>query len=731
MTESPLAAAARLRRAGQLREAARLYADALRANPNEFEALLDLGLIHYQAARFSDAERLIAAALRVDPDAPQALYLRGCVQQAQQRQADAIASFARALELKPDFVEAHNNRGVSLLGLGRYDEALVNFDRMIAAHPELAIVHANRATALQGLGRFEEALAAADVAIGLGPPSAEYLCRRGAALAALERNREALAAFNEALALQPQSVEVLSRRGIVLATLGIEEQSLADFEKALRLAPDNSSLHYNRGHTLMLLRRHAEAAAEFEHLLKKTPDFPFARGNLVDCRLQLCHWRGLDEEIARVDAGVINGARVIRPLQYIAVSQSEADQRRCARIWADYAFPEVSPLAQGARYGHERIRIAYVSADFRDHSVAMLAAGVFERHDRRRFESFGLSIGADDGSAMRARLAKAFDHFIDGRDRSDADLARLLHENEIDIAVDLMGSTVGSRTPVFAHRPAPVQVSWLGFPGTMGVPFLNYLLADPITAPQSSAPHFDEKIVHLPGCYLPNDDTRALARAPSRTAAGLPERGFVFSAFNPTHKIRLPLFDIWMRLLAAVPESVLWLSWAPDAARRSLLAAARARRVDDARLIFAPFVSAQPDHLARLSLADLYLDTLPYNAHASACDSLWAGVPAVSCRGKTFAGRVGASLLSTLGLPELIAHSPADYEAIALRLAQDAGALAAVREKLAQQRSTAPLFDTTRFTRHLEAAFQRMWARNEAGLLPEAFAVGPVADAGP
>jgi predicted O-linked N-acetylglucosamine transferase (SPINDLY family) len=344
-------------------------------------------------------------------------------------------------------------------------------------------------------------------------------------------------------------------------------------------------------------------------------------------------------------------------------------------------------------------------------------AGVFEQHDKARFDVSAISL-SDEGDSMSERLTPAFEHFIPVQGRDHGDVARLLREMEIDIAVDLMGYTRGSRTPIFALRPAPIQVAYLGFPGTMGASYIDYIVADPIVAPSDRQAHYTEKLVHLPDCFMPGDDKRAIAERPSRTEAGLPERGFVFCSFNNVAKIVPPVFDVWMRLLKETEGSVLWLSPADEIAERNLRREAEARGVDAARLVFASFVDGGDKHLARLSLADLFLDTLPYNAHAGGSDALWTGVPIVTCKGTTFAGRVGASMLNAIGLPELVADSLDAYEALALKLARQPELLSGVRAKLARNRATEPLFDTRRFTRNLEAAYIAMWQRQQRGEPP-------------
>ena len=395
---------------------------------------------------------------------------------------------------------------------------------------------------------------------------------------------------------------------------------------------------------------------------------------------------------------------------------------RAARIWMAGRHGTPAPLWRGERYGHERIRVAYLSGDFHTHPVSILMAGVFEHHDRDRFETVGVSFGPDEGSDMRTRIARAFDSFVDARNWSDYEIAGFLRERETDVAIDLMGLTADCRSGILAYRPAPVQVNYLGFPGTMAVPYMDYILVDRIVVPEEEHVHFSEKPVYLPDCYMANDSKRRIAPTrPVRADAGLPEAGFVFASFNNSYKFSPEIFDVWMRLLVAVEGSVLWLAEAAAPASANLRREAAARGVAPERLIFAPYLESVEAHLARLALADLFLDTLPCNAHTTAADALWAGLSVLTCAGTTFAGRVAASLLHAAGLPELVTHSIADYEALALRLARDPGALQGLRAKLARNRESSVLFDTARFTRNLEAAYREMVERRARGAPMESF----------
>jgi len=572
-------------------------------------------------------------------------------------------------------------------------------------------------------GRFDEAERLIGQAIRINPNSPDAFYNRGCALQNLQRHDNALAAFDKALALKPDYDEALTNRGATLLALKRHAEALANFDRALALKPRDPEALSNRATACFEITRYAEAAADYAKLLAVAPDFPYGIGNLALARAYCCDWRFFAQERARISADIRLGKAVLPPHGATLLLDDPEDQLRCARRWtADRCPPAAVALWRGERYSHEKIRIAYISADFSAHATAFLLAGVFEQHDRNRFEITLVSLGPDDGSEMRVRLMRGCDRFVDTARKSDLDTATLLRNLEIDIAVDLKGFTQDARPGIFAHRPAPVQVNYLGHPGTMGADYIDYILADPIVIPPEQQTFFSEKVVYLPETYQANDSQRRISeRAPARKEAGLPQDGFVFCSFNNSFKITPAMFDVWMRLLQAVEGSVLWLLEDNATAVANLQREAEARGVDDSRLLFAARQSPE-NHLARQSLADLFLDTLPCNAHTTASDALWAGLPLITCIGSSFAGRVAASLLHAIGLPELIAPSLECYEAMALRFARDPAALAQVREKLAENRETHALFDTVRFTRNLEGAFTEMWERYQRGE-PAGFAV--------
>ena len=560
------------------------------------------------------------------------------------------------------------------------------------------------------------------------PTNYEALHRLAFLCGQLGRWEDAQSLMAHAIALNPRAPGPLFLRGSALQKLNRHDEAVACFDGALALNPLIVEVRLNRAASLYRLRRYEEAGEEYGRLLEIAPDFPFARGNRLFCRLQCCDWSSLQSETAAITADMRAGKRVIAPFDAKALFLSAEDELACARAWAANQHPgPTAPSPQRRQQHHSPLRVAYISADFREGPLATLMTGVLEHHDPRRVETIGVSLGADDGSAARLRLAQAFHHFIDASDKSDAEIASQLRRMEIDIAVDLMGFTEGGRPGIFKHRPAPIQVGYLGYPGTTGGDWLDYLIADRVVVPDEQRRFYAEQLVYLPDTFLPRDTAcRPSAMPVSRLEEGLPEQGFVFACFNNAYKLNPVMFDIWMRLLREVEGSVLWLSEGNRAAKQNLLREAEARGISYERLVFARFRPSPEEHLARLTLADLFLDTLPYNAHTTASDALSAGLPVLTCLGNTFAGRVAASLLDAIGLPEMITATLDDYESLALKLARDGDALAAVTKKLRDNRDTHPLFDAGRFTRHLEAAYAQMWERAQRGAPPNHFAVPPL-----
>ena len=714
-----------LRRAGKLAEAAQIYGDILRAEPRNFEALHALGILRYQCGELELAERLIGEAVTVNPRAADALYNRGSLLLKLKRFEEALSCFGQALAIKPDYAEALGNRGAVSMELGRYSESLADFARLTNLRPGLAEAWNNHAGALLKLKRYDEAHASYGKALAIRPNYPEARKGRGAAAFACRRFAEALADADQALAFDPGNANAWEQRADALTELNRRDEALASYDRLLELKPGSIDALHNRANILVMLRRYEDAARDYAEVLRLRPDYPYASGHLAFAKLCTCDWRDYESESERVRAGLHEKQLVSPPFQALVLSDDPADAYHAARLWMEQAGPfPGAPFWRGEPYRHEKIRVAYLSANFHEHAVARLMAGVPEHHDRRRFETFALSFGPDSPGPLRARLKNAFDHFIDVRDQTEEQIARRLRDLEVDIAVDLMGFTEGSRPGILGFRPAPVQVSYLGYPGTTGAPWMDYILADSTVIPPQQQVHYRENVGYLPNCYLPADNKRKISpRIPSRVEAGLPDTGFVFCCFNNNYKFTPTLFDVWMRILGAVKGSILWLSYPNASTIDNLKREASMRGVSPERLIFTSYVKSDDDHLARLGLADLFLDTLPYNAHATASDALWAGVPVLTVAGATFPGRVALSLLHAIGMDDLAAPSLKAYEERAVKLAGDPSELAAVRAKLARHRHTKPLFDTARFTRNLERAYEMMWDRSQRGLPPDGFAI--------
>jgi protein O-GlcNAc transferase len=750
-----------LHQAGRLAEAEPLYGQILEVAPDHADCRHLLGVLHLQRGDYAVAIAYFDAAIAIDPRNPFAHSNRAVALVEVGRFDEALASSDRSLALKPDHAEALNNRGNALKALGRIGEALASYDRAIALKPDLADAFTNRAVALLGLKRLDAALASAERAVALNPNHAEAFNNRGnvrkelgqrdealadydtalalspknarafvnraVVLMQLRRFDEALASCDQAIALKPDLGEAFNNRGNALDACGRLDDALASYDLAIALKPAYADAFHNRGNALAERDRLAEAAASYDAALSLMPDHKGALGGSADCASRLCDWSRRDERTDDIRRRVTEGQSVVAPLVLVRYSDDPALQLACARQYARarIAAPP-QPLWRGAIWRDDRIRLAYVSADFRQHPVAQLMVELFERHDRSRFAVTGVSFGPDDHSELRARLVRAFERFHDASAMSDRAAATLLHEQKADIVIDLTGYTKRCRPEILAHRPSPIAVNYLGYPGTMGADFIDYIIADATILPFDRQTFFTEKIVHLPDCFQANPRRFAdPATAPTRREAGLPDTGFVFCCFNNHAKIAPQMFDAWMRLLGAVEGSVLWLSETNAATAANLRHATATRGIDPARLVFAPRTRRLEDHLARHRLAGLFLDTLPYNAHTTASDALRAGLPVLTCRGDAMAGRVAASLLHAVGLPELVMTNLADYEALALRLARDETLLAGIKAKLDRNIETFPLFDADRFRRHIEAAFTTMWDIWQRGEQPRSFAVAP------
>lgn len=531
---------------------------------------------------------------------------------------------------------------------------------------------------------------------------------------------EATSALEESLAIAGDFFEGLHDLGVVLALAGNHAAALAMFDRAIKIRPESSEVLYNKAKLLLDLRRFSEAEVGYQSALALDPDLPYVAGDYLFAKMNTCSWRGIQDTFDAIAAGIESGRKVASPFTLLAMPSSPALQQKCAEMYSRDKFPPHVPNAPVSRRAtRDRIRLGYFSADFHDHATTHLMAQLIELHDRSSFEVFGFSFGPPSDDPMRRRVAAAFDTFMDVSSHSDEEVARISRNLEIDIAVDLKGFTKDSRTAIFSYRAAPVQVSYLGYPGTMGVEYIDYLIADPVVVPKEHMEFYAEKIAYLPNSYQVNDSSKAIANGDlCRRDHGLPEKGFVFCCFNANFKITPDVFSVWMRLLQRVPGSVLWLLGGDQTTARNLRSEAERQGVEPARLIFAGRIELS-QHLARHRLADLFLDTFYYNAHTTASDALWAGLPVLTCMGEAFAARVAASLLNAIGMADLVTGSHHEYEALAYQLAVDSHRLSLLTQRLRNNREASPLFNTALFTDHIEEVYMKMWDRYLSGLEPD------------
>lgn len=704
--------------AGRLQEALRDYQQAVRLSPGYRDAVLNEALCLDKLQRFADALPAYQRALALAPDSSMAHFGLANVLWALGQAEAALQSYERAVAVEPGNGPAWYNMGNSLLELKRHEQAIRAYEHASALMPANAAVYTNCANALHALKQHEDALEVYDAALLVDPDHADAHFNKAIVFNTLGRHLEAVDSCSQVLRLVPDYPKVFNNLGVALAGLKQHEAAIDGFNRAIERDPRQSEPYANRANAQEILLRHDDAIGSYQQALAIKPEYPYLQSRLAYTQLCVCDWARAVPDLDKLLSAAWQRDDVCDPFRVIALTDSAALQRRVADLW------QASHVAPGANLGpipkwprHDRVRLGYYSADLHMHATAVLMAEMFELHDRERFEIVAFSFGPDQQHPMRDRLVKAFDRFIDVRQMTDAAVAKLSRELEIDIAIDLKGFTLDSRMGIFQCRAAPIQVSYLGYPGTVGGDCMDYVIADHTLIPPEQRQHYSEHVIYLPGSYQVNDRQREVSeRRYTRAELGLPENGFVFCCFNNNYKILPPMFDIWMRLLQEVPDSVLWLLAGSPTVVSNLRREAEHRGVDPERLVFAPRAQL-PEHLARQKLADLFLDTLPCNAHTTASDALWMGLPVLTCPGESFASRVAASLVKAVGLDELVVDSLASYEARALRLASDPALLAGVRRRLISGLADAPLFDSRSTVRHIEngliQAHQR-WSAGEA-----------------
>lgn len=727
-------------------EAKELLEKLLQIEPSNAEGYFYLGLAHKNLNLLSDATKYLDKATEIAPQFFDAWLLKSDLYDVQQLPVKTLACYETLVSIKPDFLLAWKNMGFLLSELNRHEEAINAFSQAIKLDPNDCDTHFAKANALSEVDRRDDALSSLHCTIQLNPThsKAHSICglilsqqglvdearksyqtaldldpqdfqtwsNLGAALHSANKREEALIAYDKAISINPQFAEVWSNKGITLNDLKRYEEALIAYDKAISINSQYTEAWSNKGISLNDLKRYEEALAAYDKAISINPNLDLILGTRLHIKMQIADWAGLEEGLGTLKDKLECGLNVAPPFPLLSLIDNPKLQQQAAQHWIKNRAPKnlsLGPISRNLQ--RSKIRLGYFSADFRIHPVALLIAGVFEHHDRNHFEVFGFSYGPKTDDEIRARLKRGFDHFIEVNDQTDREVAKLAREHDIDIAVDLTGLTRFSRQGIFAHRAAPIQVNYLGYPGTSGADYFDYCIADNTLIPEDEAQYYTEKIVYLPHTYQANDDKRALSsKVFTRQECGLPQDGFIFCCFNNNYKITPSIYTIWMSILKRVEHSVLWLFQDNSAAAKNLLSEAAKQGITADRIIFAKHMP-QADHLARHRLAGLFLDTLPYNAHTTASDALWAGLPIITLLGHAFPGRVAASLLKAIGLPELITQNPKEYEELAVGLAKNPEALQQITQKLLANKATKPLFNTKLFTQNLEKIYTTMHER--------------------
>ncbi|MGB6355415.1 MAG: tetratricopeptide repeat protein [Steroidobacteraceae bacterium] len=739
---------------GQFAAARRLYGEILTIEPNHFGALNALGVLAGLSNDLQQAVQYFERAIEAEPGNSGVHCNRGLTLKVLNRHEAALASFDRAIAIDPRNAIAHLGRAETCGDLGRGGDALASYDEAIAASPgfwpafygrgvvlqqatrldeaiasyEQAIrlkpdhfqARVNQALSLMALGRLVEALQSCDQAIALKRDHGPLYLLRGNLLRALDQRAASLASYDQAVLVDPGNAEAHCNRGAALLILNRIEEALSSLDRAIAIRSDYAEAYFHRGYASRLLNRFESAAADYRTVATLAPDFPFLAGSRLEANVHVCEWEEYHTLFAQIAAGAENDAQVSHPLIFMALTDSARLQHKVARTWVKHACPANAALGPiPPRAGPRKLIVGYFSADFHEHPIGRLLPELIEIHDRSRFEIVAFSFGPKTRDAWQQRLIRAFDKFLEVEGRSNLEIASLARHLNVDIAVDLNGFSFNNHADVFALRAAPLQVNYLGYLGTMGASYIDYVIADRIVVTPATEDHFSEKVIYLLDSHQVNDRQRQMAdKMFTREELGLPPTGFVFCCFNTSYKISPATFAGWMRILTAAPHSVLLLHAGNETTETNLRAHAARHGVDPQRLVFCGRLPPA-EYLARYRAADLFLDTLPYNGGTTASDALWAGTPVLTLTGESFASRIAASLLTALGVPELVTSTQAQYEQLAVELCSSPQRLAQIAAKVRDNRLTSSLFDTPRFARNLESAYTAIHDRYGAGLPPD------------
>jgi predicted O-linked N-acetylglucosamine transferase (SPINDLY family) len=683
----------------------------------QINSLLQEAIQNTKRNNFAEAKILLLKILDIEPRNFDALNIIGVISGKENKHIEAINFFKKAQKIKPDNNLVNFNLGKALSEIGKDLDAINYYKIAIRLDKSHLGSWLNFGKSLHQLEKYDEALSYYDQAIKLKPDYFEAHYNKANTLKTLKRYGEAIIHYSQIIKLKPDYFNAYIERGVLFELVNLKDEALFDYDQAIKLKPDSALAYNNKANVLRSQLHYDQAIFNYYKALKLKPDYPYIFGMILHMKMYLCNWQNFKVEVKNLLLQIYENKKSSFCFLILALIDSPLIHRKSSEIWINdrCSFNSLlGPILKSKR--REKIRIGYYSEDFREHPVAHLIVELFELHNKDQFELFGFYLGPPDSSKIHKRVSSAFNQFIDVGLKSDKDIALMSREIGIDIAVDLGGFTGLHRPGIFSYRAAPIQVNYLGYPGTMGAKYIDYIIADPIIIPTESQQYYSEKIVYLPNTYQPNDKNRLIAeKVFSKDELGLPKDSFVFCCFNSSFKITPDTFDGWMRILKATKGSVLWLLEGNPITALNLRKEAQVRGIDSNRLIFAKKLFP-PEHLARCQVADLFLDTLPYNAHTTASDALWAGLPILTCMGESFASRVAASLLKAIELPELITTTQEQYEATAIELATNPEKFKDIKNKLERNRLTTALFDTPRFTKHIEAAYKQMYERYQADL---------------
>ena len=711
---------------GQIQEALDAVETLTKDYPKE-PLLYNISGVCYKAiGQLEAAVKSFEKALAIKPDYAEVNYNLGLTLQELGQLDFAVKCYENALVVNPEHAEAHNNLGVTLKELGQLNDAVKCYKKALAIKPEYTEAHSNLGNAFKELGQLDDAVKFYEKALAVNSDHSEShynltiaYNNLGLAFMELGQTDDAVKCYEKSLAVNPKQSEGYNNLGAAFHKLGQLDAAFKCYEKALVIKPDYADAYANRGNVLRDLKRLDEALSSYESAIVLNPNLDWMLGYSLNTKMDLSIWDGLQNNLDELTKKINNSEKVISPFPLLALIDDPEIQRKNSEIYAKKKYPKSHVLSKIKRYPkHKKIRIGYFSADFRDHPVSHLTAELYEIHDRNQFEIYAFYYGPDTKDEMNLRIKVGVDHFHDVHTMSYEDTAMLARSVELDIAVDLGGYTQNCRTGIFAMTVAPIQISYIGYLGTMGANYYDYLVADQIIIPEKNQKYYIEKIAYLPS-YQVNDSTQSPpANIFTLQDLGLPEAGFVFCCFNNTFKITPTTFDSWGRILEHVDRSVLLIYAHNESAKINLTKEIVLRGINPNRLIFGEKLPMQ-EYLARYRVADLFLDTHPYNAGTTASDALRMGLPVLTCIGSSFPSRMAASLLNAVNLPDLITTTQDQYETIAIQLAKNPEKLKIIKDKLVANLPTAPLYDTPLFTQNLESAYLTMYDRYQNGLDPD------------